>query len=116
MTTATSLRTVHCRVAAWRLPGTDRIGSFVRHQETCLRCQATSARDRRLGRQLQSLAGITVPAPAGLATEVMQRIETAGPTVAGVPHGGPWSWLVPAVAAAGCAMAFAVARRALSAV
>jgi len=111
----TLLRTAGCRVSGLLPEQADRIGMLVAHRSTCLRCQAELARRRRLERQLRGLADITLAAPDGLLTRVMSGLERHPADAEGDQRHPPWAWVVPAAAAAGCAMALAIARRALAA-
>ena len=47
------------------------------HVEGCLACQASAAHDRRLQRRLALLRHELIPAPAGLVTLVLARMEAA---------------------------------------
>lgn len=47
---------------------------LARHRDHCLRCQADDARISGVSRELSTLGGETLRAPAGLATTVMTRL------------------------------------------
>lgn len=47
---------------------------LARHRDHCLRCQADDARTSGVSRELSTLGGETLRAPAGLATTVMTRL------------------------------------------
>jgi hypothetical protein len=72
-----------CATVAELLPGV--VDSSVRldraerrHVERCLRCQAELAQYRKLLRAMQTLRATTTAAPAGLVTDVLVSIESAG--------------------------------------
>jgi hypothetical protein len=74
-------------LAATNLPGA---AAAKEHVEGCLACQASAAQDRRLQRRLTALRHELIPAPAGLVTLVLARMEVApggswirGPIIAG---------------------------------
>jgi anti-sigma factor RsiW len=52
------------------------------HAASCLRCQATRARDRRMRRALADLALQTISAPVGLVTSVEAAITARHETIA----------------------------------
>ncbi len=69
---------IHCAVMRLTLPRMDRIewqeSRLGRHAATCLRCQAETARYRKLHRGLGELAEVTEPAPVSLVAEVEKAI------------------------------------------
>ena len=68
-----------CTVVRLRLPGVDSVDDLgerlAGHVETCLTCQAESARYRTLRHRLGGLAEQTTTAPATLVPSVVIRIE-----------------------------------------
>lgn len=48
-----------------------------RHVERCLRCQAEAAQHRKLTRALETLGAVELVPPAGLADEVLLRLDEA---------------------------------------
>jgi hypothetical protein len=92
-------------LAATTLPGA---AAAKEHVDGCLSCQASAAQDRRLQRRLAALRYELIPAPAGLVTLVLARMEAApgasstrGPIIAGAS----------VLAAAAAAAAMVAARR-----
>ncbi len=110
------LRDVRCAVALAKFPGSGRLRWLRTHRARCLPCQAEQARRRKLQRQMHDLAEVTVPAPTGLATDVVYRLDRHRIEAVRREGSDSTGWMVAAAAAAGCAMALALARRALSAV
>lgn len=63
-----------CRLIA-ALPGDARLNRVLRrHRDRCLRCQADDARVVGVTRRLSTLGGEVVPAPQGLASDVITRL------------------------------------------
>jgi anti-sigma factor RsiW len=84
------VNSVNCRIAA---PWVTAIGSgedvafapVRNHIETCLYCQASVARHRRLRRSLEDLASVSVTAPAGASLFPTESPDVSGrPLVVGV--------------------------------
>lgn len=64
-----------CRLSSWLPDNTPLMsGVFDRHRESCLRCQADSARLRGVSRDLGTLEADVVRAPGGLHTQVMATL------------------------------------------
>jgi hypothetical protein len=75
-----SLRCVAVRVS---LPAMDRVawqeGRLGRHATSCLRCQAETARYRKLHRSLEALGHVTEPAPPSVLARVHHAIAEPRP-------------------------------------
>ena len=75
------VRTTVCRVSRpWARSAaadrSDRTPLVGRHTESCLRCQVETAIEQRIGRTLASMGDNLMPAPVGLVSAVMDRLDT----------------------------------------
>ncbi len=99
-----SLRCVAVRLS---LPTMDRVawqeGRLGRHATSCLRCQAETARYRKLHRSLEALGQITEAAPASLLAGVEHAI--GGPPVESSPVRGRLAGIAAAAGAVAAAAA-----------
>ncbi len=98
-----------CTIVRMRLPGVDSVDELgerlATHIETCLRCQAESARYRTLRRQLGALAGENLTAPETLVPSVVAQFSPSEVDESGERRIGLRRAAVAVSAAAGAAVA-----------
>ncbi|MGD2052388.1 MAG: hypothetical protein PVI35_07930 [Acidimicrobiia bacterium] len=102
---------VQCAAVRLSLPAMDRVvwqeSRLGRHATSCLRCQAETARYRKLHRSLEELGHVTEPAPPTILPRVHHAI--GGPQLEERRSRGPLAGSVAGVAATAGAVVAAAA-------